>query len=111
MRLFMKTFSDFYRHRKVLHTSLSPKFNLEQVFKAGEGAGKSGSFFFFSHDKKFIIKTMTDEELELFRKLQPELSKHYQKNPMSLLAKIVGVFTVRSSRMSDVHIVLMENTL
>ena len=65
----MKTFSDFYRQRKVLHTSLSPKFNLEQVFKAGEGAGKSGSFFFFSHDKKFIIKTMTDEELELFRKL------------------------------------------
>ena len=74
MSLFMKTFSDFYRWKKVLHTSLSPKFNLEQVFKAGEGAGKSGSFFFFSHDKKFIIKTMTDEELELFRKLQPGLA-------------------------------------
>ena len=29
MGLFMKTFSDFYRQRKVLHTSLSPKFNLE----------------------------------------------------------------------------------
>ena len=54
---------------------------------------------------------MTDEELELFRKLQPALAKHYEKNPMSLLAKIVGVFTVRSSRMSDVHIALMENTL
>ena len=54
---------------------------------------------------------MTDEELELFHKLQPALAEHYEKNPMSLLAKIVGVFTVRSSRMSEVHIALMENTL
>jgi hypothetical protein len=36
------------------------------VFKAGEGAGRSGSFFFFSHDRKFIIKTMTKEELDLY---------------------------------------------
>jgi len=45
------------------YSSLSPKFNRDMVFKAGEGAGRSGSFFFFSHDRKFIIKTMTKEEL------------------------------------------------
>jgi hypothetical protein len=39
---------------------------MDMVFKAGEGAGRSGSFFFFSHDKKFIIKTMTNQELVLF---------------------------------------------
>jgi hypothetical protein len=39
--------------------SLSPDANREMVFKAGESQGKSGSFFFFSHDKQFIIKTMT----------------------------------------------------
>ena len=111
MGLFRTTFDSFFKNSKVLHASLSPKFNLEQVFKAGEGAGKSGSFFFFSHDKKFIIKTMTDEELLLFLKLQPGLANHHKNNPMSLLAKIVGVFTVKSSRTSDVHIVLMENAL
>jgi Phosphatidylinositol-4-phosphate 5-Kinase len=36
------------------------------VFNAGEGAGRSGSFFFFSHDKRFIIKTMSDAERKLF---------------------------------------------
>lgn len=30
--------------------SLSTKLNRDQVFKAGESQGKSGSFFFFSHD-------------------------------------------------------------
>jgi hypothetical protein len=32
------------------------------VFKAGEGAGASGSFFFFSHDNRFLIKTLQSEE-------------------------------------------------
>lgn len=39
--------------------SLSPENNWDQAFKAGEGSGKSGSFFFFSHDQRFLIKTMT----------------------------------------------------
>jgi 1-phosphatidylinositol-4-phosphate 5-kinase len=32
--------------------------NRQMVFKAGEGAGASGSFFFFSHDNRFLIKTL-----------------------------------------------------
>ncbi len=43
----------------VIKESLSTEKNREMVFKAGESQGKSGSFFFFSHDKRFIIKTMT----------------------------------------------------
>jgi len=39
--------------------SLKPERNRSSVFKAGEASGASGSFFFFSHDKQFIIKTMT----------------------------------------------------
>ena len=46
--------------------SLSPELNRDMVFKAGESQGKSGSFFFFSHDKKFIIKTMTNQDLDTF---------------------------------------------
>jgi len=32
--------------------------NRNQVFQAGEGSGASGSFFFFSYDKRFLIKTL-----------------------------------------------------
>jgi hypothetical protein len=32
------------------------------VFNAGEGAGASGSFFFFSSDNRFIIKTLQGKE-------------------------------------------------
>ena len=51
--------------------SLSPKFNRDMIFKAGEGAGRSGSFFFFSHDQKFVVKTMTSTELALMKRLTP----------------------------------------
>jgi len=81
------------------------------VFQAGEGSGRSGSFFFFSHDRKWIIKTMTDSELKLYLKKLPAFGEHYLKNKNSLLAKIFGVFTVDSPFMQGVHIMLMENTM
>jgi len=90
--------------------SLSPKFNRDMVFKAGGGAGRSGSFFFFSHDRRFIVKTMSSGELKLFTKLLPKFQIHYKKNPRSLLAKIIGVFTVAIENTQKVHIMLMENT-
>lgn len=40
--------------------------NKEKVFEAGEGAGSSGSFFFFSHDNRFILKTMKLNEKKSF---------------------------------------------
>ena len=43
---------------KHIQQSLAPHLNNKAVFKAGESQGKSGSFFFFSHDRRFIIKTM-----------------------------------------------------
>jgi hypothetical protein len=39
--------------------SLDMALNRRMVFKAGEGGGASGSFFFFSHDNKFLIKTLS----------------------------------------------------
>lgn len=70
----METFGDYLATPSVLEQSLSPDANRDQVFKAGEGAGRSGSFFFFSHDRKFIIKTMSKEELDLLLSLLPALS-------------------------------------
>ena len=57
----------------ILKDSLAPKLNRESVFKAGEtDGGSSGSFFFFSQDNKFLIKTMSKHELNLFLKKLPE---------------------------------------
>ncbi len=54
---------------------------------------------------------MTRYELNLFLEIFPDYCEHFATNEFSLLAKILGVFTVKSGKMDDVHIMLMENAL
>ena len=82
------------------YASLSPKFNRDMIFKAGEGAGRSGSFFFFSHDGKFVVKTITSSELKLIKRMMPLYASHLEQNVDSLLSKILGIFTVEADRFS-----------
>ena len=94
-----------------LKESLSPDANRESVFKAGESQGKSGSFFFFSHDKNFIIKTMTDNDLKTFKSFITSYFKRIDSNPQeSLLARIYGVYTIKMEEVEPVHLILMGNT-
>lgn len=81
------------------------------VFKAGLGAGKSGSFFFFSHDCQFIIKTVKDDEMRVLMKMLPDYLEHLKNNKSSLLAKIVGIFTIKTEALDRTTVLLMENTL
>jgi len=94
-----------------IQKSLNPRQNRDQIFKTGEAAGASGSFFFFSHDRRFIVKTMTDSELALIQKILPPLHRHLKKNPKSLLSRIYGVYTVEMQDYQKVHLMLMGNTL
>ena len=80
------------------------------MFKAKESAGKSGSFFFFSFDKKFLIKTMNNNELRVFKEALPDYVQHIRKTPNSLIARIYGIFTVVMEDLVPVHLLLMANS-
>ena len=107
----MDTFKEYFADYEVVEKSLSPEFNRDQVFKAGEGAGRSGSFFFLSHDHKFMIKTIRKGELQLLLQMMPSLARHYKENPDSLIVKTFGAFTVKTDSVCEVHLVLMEYAL
>lgn len=93
-----------------IRESLSPEFNREMVFKAGEGQGKSGSFFFFSHDRRFIIKTMNQEEYQTFKRIFKDYFQYLLRHEDSLLARIFGIFTIKKEKLQPVHLILMGNT-
>lgn len=60
-----------------------------------ESEGKSGSFFFYTHDNKFLIKTVTNNELEtLLEGFIENYYDHLNLNRKTLLAKIYGIYTV-----------------
>lgn len=59
--------------------SLNINDNIHNIFQSGQGAGKSGSFFFFSNDNKYLIKTMNvSEKRVLFNMLDP-LYEHFKE--------------------------------
>ena len=60
--------------------SLQVDINRDRIFKAGEGSGKSGSFFFFSHDNKFLIKTMKKAEKMKMIDMLDEYVQHIQNS-------------------------------
>ena len=91
--------------------SLSLDDNRNMVFQAGEGAGKSGSFFFFSHDNQFLIKTLKGAEKRILLNMLDDYIDHIEKtNNKSLLARIYGIFTVKTNYFDPLDIIVMQNT-
>jgi len=63
----------------VMH-SFDLSLNRQAVFKAGQGAGRSGSFFFSSHDKRFIIKTLRGSEKKHLLSLIDHMVEYFESN-------------------------------
>lgn len=54
---------------------------------------------------------MSVSELKLFKCILSEYAEHLEQNPNSLMAKILGVYTITQQSTDPVCVMLMENTL
>jgi len=66
--------------------------------------GKSNSDWFSTHDKKYLLKSLTPANLADLMEFLPHLKSHIDKYPDSLLPRCHGVFTV-----SNQHYIIIEN--
>ena len=57
------------------------------IFKAGEGSGKSGSFFYFSMDGRYTLKTISVHEKDKLKEILQTFYNHLKLNPNSLIIK------------------------
>ena len=88
--------------------SLTPDQNRDQVFKSGQASGASGSFFFFSKDNKFLIKTLQGNEKRRLLSLLDNFIKHFSEHgENSLLARIYGIFTFKSNKYAPIDLIIM----
>jgi 1-phosphatidylinositol-4-phosphate 5-kinase len=95
---------------KIVEASLSVNKNLAGIQQLTESLGRSGSFFFFSHDRRFILKTIGESEQRFLIKILSAYTDFIRKNPKSLLARIYGCFTVRIDSVAPINLLFMENT-
>ena len=72
--------------------------------------GKSGSFFYFTRDFKYIIKTINKQEEDFLQKIGYRYYDHMKNNPNSLIVRFFGLHKVRLAREQRfITVVVMEN--
>ena len=77
-------------------------------FRTGEG--KSPSFFFFSDNQMFMLKTMKESELEILKQgFLMDYFKYIHSNPDSLLMKIYGIYEIVIGTSDPVIFLITEN--
>ncbi|KAK9421231.1 hypothetical protein SUNI508_06079 [Seiridium unicorne] len=86
--------------------SLTGKYILSEL----GSPGKSGSFFYFSRDYKYIIKTIHHAEHKFLRKILKEYYNHVTDNPNTLLSQFYGLHRVKMPWSGKkIHFVVMNN--
>ncbi|KAI9662622.1 MAG: Phosphatidylinositol-4-phosphate 5-kinase [Bathelium mastoideum] len=85
--------------------SLTSKYILSEL----GSPGKSGSFFYFSRDYKYIIKTIHHAEHKFLRKILKEYYQHVQDNPNTLLSQFYGLHRMKMPYGRKTHFVVMNN--
>ncbi|KAK3689638.1 hypothetical protein B0T22DRAFT_175697 [Podospora appendiculata] len=85
--------------------SLTGKYILSEL----GSPGKSGSFFYFSRDYKYIIKTIHHAEHKFLRKILKDYYQHVTNNPNTLLSQFYGLHRVKMPYGKKIHFVVMNN--
>lgn len=85
--------------------SLTSKYILSEL----GSPGKSGSFFYFSRDYKYIIKTIHHAEHKFLRKILKDYYNHVTENPNTLLSQFYGLHRVKIPYGRKIHFVVMNN--
>ncbi|OTB01982.1 hypothetical protein M426DRAFT_74891 [Hypoxylon sp. CI-4A] len=85
--------------------SLTGKYILSEL----GSPGKSGSFFYFSRDYKYIIKTIHHAEHKFLRKILKDYYQHVTDNPNTLLSQFYGLHRVKMPYGKKIHFVVMNN--
>ena len=85
--------------------SLTAKYILSEL----GSPGKSGSFFYFSRDYRFIIKTIHHNEHKYLRRILKQYYEHVKNNPHTLISRFYGLHRVKLPHGRKIHFVIMNN--
>jgi len=85
--------------------SLTSEYVLVEMFTNS----KSGSFFFYSSDFRFILKTCTKREAAFLMAALPQYHAHLMQNRYTLLSRIFGLHRVQMRSGRRVFFVVMGN--
>ena len=78
-------------------------------------SGKSGSFFYYTADGKYMLKTIPHKEFSFLKKILPQYYAHIIHNPHTFITRILGmhkmIFTKkkRTQTRKKIYFMIMNN--
>jgi hypothetical protein len=81
--------------------------NAAETVKTSEG--RSGSFFCFSPDRRFILKTIPEAEFNQLMRSLRYYYNHIEYHRQSILMRILGAHSIKMSNSSSLYVIVMEN--
>ncbi|TMW61649.1 hypothetical protein Poli38472_010712 [Pythium oligandrum] len=76
-------------------TAASYRMSMEQTTKEERvSEGKSGAFFYYTEDHKYVVKTMTREELKFLLSILPRYSTFIKNNPNTFVTRFFGCHSI-----------------
>lgn len=75
-----------------------------------DSVGKSGSYFLFSKNKQFFLKSIEKQEKTTFRKMTQDYYQHLVAHPKSTFMRIYGFFRMRGG-VRNVSFIMFGNCL
>eukprot|EP00818_Percolomonas_sp_WS_P005374 CAMPEP_0117449522 /NCGR_PEP_ID=MMETSP0759-20121206/7989_1 /TAXON_ID=63605 /ORGANISM="Percolomonas cosmopolitus, Strain WS" /LENGTH=737 /DNA_ID=CAMNT_0005242001 /DNA_START=1763 /DNA_END=3976 /DNA_ORIENTATION=- len=84
---------------KEFKQSFKPETVVNDLVKQNFSSAKGGSFFCFTADKKYIIKTVTSGEKKILIKILKPLYKHVLKNPNTLINYPLGCYKLHGDKL------------
>ncbi|RMX69451.1 hypothetical protein DD238_003725 [Peronospora effusa] len=70
--------------------SASYRNSLQQTTKERVSEGKSGAFFYFTEDRKYVVKTLTNEELNFLLSILPNYYTFMKRYPDTFMTRFFG---------------------
>jgi len=75
-----------------------------------QSAGKSPALFWYSHDRRYILKSLTHEETSMLRSFIGRYTRHLEtENPHSLLSRFYGLYKLTIHGNMTIRFVVMGN--
>lgn len=98
---------------KLILETFKPINNETSINNFFQGSGKSESFFFFTQNQEFVLKTMKASEMKLLlgTDLIGNYARHMRGHPDSLLSRFYGVYTFKVGNMDDIHCFITNNLI
>lgn len=94
----------------MLRNSLLPFNNTRSLTKSFEKtSAKGGKPLIKTFDKRFLIKEVKKEEKDFFMDILAKYHLHLKRNRRSLMAKIIGIYSIKIGDKDKVYQILMES--